>query len=121
MSTGSNRDPLMTGADAQIFVERLWRTYSSALSPYLAAPPVVVVLYADRLKGARAECLHHRILIDEEHCRRCGLAHETARSRHVDEQHGPGWISTMLTIWRDEFDVPIGFSVDLAREAGIEL
>jgi len=30
-------------------------------------------------------------------------------------------ISTMLTIWRDECDVPIGFSVDLAREAGIEL
>jgi hypothetical protein len=115
---GLDREPLLTAADGQGYVERLWSRYSPGLSPYFSAPPILIL---ESRPGAVANCLEHTIRIGPEHCRRSWLIHETIHLCIPEEQHGARWISAMVEVWQREIDVPTGFARELARERGIEL
>jgi hypothetical protein len=115
---GLDCEPLLTAADGQGYVERLWSRYSPGLSPYFGAPPLLIL---EARAGAVANCLEHTIRIGPEHCRRSWLAHEAIHLCIPEEQHGARWINAMIKLWRREFNVPTGFSRQLARHAGLEM
>src|ERR1019366_5225246 len=39
---GLDREPLLTLDDGQIYIDKLWRSYSPGLSPYFSAPPTLI-------------------------------------------------------------------------------
>jgi len=68
--------PVLTVAKATDYAARLWSKYSRRYSPYFSAVPQIVILAdTESCGGARAQALHHRVLIDKRHCRPSWLAH----------------------------------------------
>ena len=118
---GLDREPLLTAADGQGYVDKIWRIYSPGLSPFFSATPTLVLVTGAELRGAVANCLCHEIRINAEHCRRSWLIHETIHLCIPEEQHGERWLNAMIKVWRHEFMIAPAFSRELAREAGLEM
>jgi hypothetical protein len=114
---GLDREPLLTLDDGQIYIDKLWRTYASELSPFFSAPPTLIL---EPRSGAVASCLEHTVRIGHEYCRRSWLAHETIHLCIPEEQHGPRWRRAMIGVWAQEFMIAPELSRELAREAGLE-
>ncbi len=105
---------------ARDYCGRLWRTYAPSFEPYFTASPTICVMSgADVVGGARAQALHHRVLIDEKYLRRTWLAHEVMHLLHVREQDGPGWCAGMIRLWSNEFGVDRDRALGLAGQHGV--
>lgn len=98
----------------------MWLRYSSNFAPFFVGVPEVRVLSeAEAVGGARAQALHHRILIDARYCRRPWIIHEVAHLCVPGEQHGPIWASAMVEAWQDEFGIDAAHAFALAAQHGV--
>lgn len=114
--------PVLTVAKATDYAARLWSKYSRRYSPYFSAVPQIVILAdTESCGGARAQALHHRVLIDKRHCRPSWLAHELMHLCHVDEQHGPKWRRAMVGLWEAEFSISPERSTAEAVRLGLDV
>ena len=114
-----DQGPLISEPEGRKFIGQLWERYAHRHEPAFSAPPALLVVPHNELSGAVMNTLEHRIVISAGCLRRAWLAHEVGHALNPRTQHCPRWAGTMVTIWSDFFDVPIGFAQELAREAGL--
>jgi hypothetical protein len=110
--------PLISEPEAREFIGQLWAKYAHRHEPAFTAPPALLVVPHNELTGAVMNTLAHRIVISERCLRRAWLAHEIGHALNPRTQHCPRWAATMVTIWRDEFGVPIERSRQLGSKYG---
>lgn len=119
---GLDDSPLLSPTQAQDFAARLWSRYAPRFGPYFSGVPEIRVLgEAEAVGGARAQALHHRVLVDQCHCSRPWLLHELLHLCVPSEQHGPTWASAMVTAWADEFGIDREHAMRSAREMGLRV
>jgi hypothetical protein len=113
-------DPPFDAAGAQDYVEHLWLCYAHRYETWFNATPRLRVLHGhDRVNGARSSGLRHCIYVDDRLASR--LVHETAHFFAPHVMHDPPWCRALIQMLAAEFHVPIGFSIELAREAGLSI
>jgi hypothetical protein len=113
-----DQGPLISEPEAREFIGQLWERYAHRHEPAFTAPPALLVVPHNELSGALMNTLAHRIVISECCLRRAWLAHEIGHALNPRTQHCARWEATMVTIWRDEFGVPIERSRQLGSKYG---
>jgi hypothetical protein len=117
---GLNDSPLLSATEAQDYAAYLWTGYAPAYSPYFSGVPEIRVMGdAEAVGGARAQALHHRVLIDQPYLRRTWLAHELMHLLVPAEQHGRTWLAGIILLWESEFNVHRSRTLELALMRGV--
>jgi hypothetical protein len=117
---GLDDSPLLSPTQAQDLAAGFWAKYAPRFEPYFSGVPEVRVLgEAEAVGGARAQALHHRILIDQRCCRAAWLIHEALHLMLPAEQHGGTWASAMVTAWSQEFGINVAHALALAAQHGV--
>jgi hypothetical protein len=118
---GVANDPVLDSAGANAYCARIWEQHSGRFRPWFVGVPLIQVMADNSIVGARAQALHHRVLIDQRHCTRPWLIHELAHLLLPERHHDSAWRDVVMRMWVDEIGIPLEHSTAEAVRMGLDV